>query len=105
GHGQFGDCKVRFEPLPAGSDFEFVNDIFGGSIPRQCVPAIEKGIQDSLMRGFLAGYPMVDFRASVFDGSFHPVDSSEMSFKMAGSLALKDGMARAPPTPLEAIMH
>jgi elongation factor G len=105
GHGQFGDCKVKFEPLPAGSDFEFVNDIFGGSIPRQFVPAIEKGIQDSRMRGFLAGYPMVDFRASVFDGSFHPVDSSEMSFKMAGSLAFKDGMARARPTLLEPIMN
>jgi elongation factor G len=105
GHGQFGDCKVKFEPLPSGSDFEFVNDTFGGSIPRQFVPAIEKGIQDSRMRGFLAGYPMVDFRASVFDGSYHPVDSSEMSFKMAGSLAFKDGMARARPTLLEPIMN
>jgi elongation factor G len=105
GHGQFGDCKVKFEPLPSGSDFEFVNDTFGGSIPRQFVPAIEKGIQDSRMRGFLAGYPMVDFRASVYDGSFHPVDSSEMSFKMAGSLAFKDGMSRARPTLLEPIMN
>ena len=105
GHGQFGDCKVKFEPLPRGSDFEFVNDIFGGSIPRQFVPAIEKGIQDARMRGFLAGYPMVDFRASVFDGSFHPVDSSEMSFKMAGSLAFKDGMSRAHPTLLEPVMN
>jgi elongation factor G len=104
GHGQFGDCKVKFEPLPRGSDFEFVNDIFGGSIPRQFVPAIEKGIQDARLRGFLAGYPMVDFRASVFDGSFHPVDSSEMSFKLAGSLAFKDGMSRARPTLLEPIM-
>jgi elongation factor G len=104
GHGQFGDCKVKFEPLPRGSDFEFVNDIFGGSIPRQFVPAIEKGIQDARLRGFLAGYPMVDFRASVFDGSFHPVDSSEMSFKMAGSLAFKDGMSRARPTLLEPVM-
>jgi elongation factor G len=105
GHGQFGDCKVKFEPLPSGSDFEFVNDTFGGSIPRQFVPAIEKGIQDSRMRGFLAGYPMVDFRASVYDGSFHPVDSSEMSFKMAGSLAFKDGMSRARPTLLEPVMN
>ena len=72
GHGQFGDCKVRFEPLPRGSDFEFVDDIFGGSIPRQFVPAVEKGIQDARMRGFLAGYPMVDFRATVFDGSYPP---------------------------------
>jgi elongation factor G len=104
GHGQFGDCKVRFEPLPRGSDFEFVDDIFGGSIPRQFVPAVEKGIQDARMRGFLAGYPMVDFRATVFDGSYHAVDSNELSFKMAGSLAFKDGMSRARPTLLEPIM-
>src|SRR4029079_3374666 len=75
GHGQFGDCKVKFEPLPRGSEFEFVNDIFGGSIPRQFIPAVEKGIQDARLRGFLAGYPMVDFRATVYDGSFHAVDS------------------------------
>jgi len=105
GHGQFGDCKVKFEPLPRGSDFEFANDIFGGSIPRQYVPAIEKGIQDSRMRGFLAGYPMVDFRATVFDGSFHAVDSNELSFKMAASLAFKDGMSRARPTLLEPVMN
>ncbi len=104
GHGQFGDCKVKFEPLPRGSDFEFVDDIFGGSIPRQFVPAVEKGIQDARMRGFLAGYPMVDFRATVYDGSFHAVDSNELSFKLAGSLAFKDGMSRARPTLLEPIM-
>ena len=104
GHGQFGDCKVKFEPLPRGSDFEFVDDIFGGSIPRQFVPAIEKGLQDARTRGFLAGFPMVDFRATVFDGSYHAVDSSEMSFKMAASLAFKDGMSRARPTILEPIM-
>ena len=104
GHGQFGDCKVKFEPLPRGSDFEFVDDIFGGSIPRQYIPAVEKGIQDARLRGFLAGYPMVDFRATVFDGSFHAVDSNELSFKMAGSLAFKDGMTRARPTLLEPIM-
>ena len=105
GHGQFGDCKIKVEPLPRGADFEFVDDIFGGSIPRQFVPAVEKGIQDSRMRGFLAGYPMVDFRATVFDGSFHPVDSNELSFKMAGSLAFKDAMSRARPTLLEPIMQ
>jgi elongation factor G len=104
GHGQFGDCKVRFEPLPRGSDFEFVDDIFGGANPRQFIPAVEKGIQDARMRGFLAGYPMVDFRATVFDGSFHQVDSNELSFKMAGSLAFKDGMSRARPTLLEPVM-
>jgi elongation factor G len=105
GHGQFGDCKVKFEPLPRGSDFEFVDDIFGGSIPRQFVPAIEKGLQEARVRGFLAGYPMVDFRATVFDGSYHAVDSSEMSFKMAASLAFKDGMSRARPTILEPVME
>ena len=104
GHGQFGDCKVKFEPLPRGSDFEFVDDIFGGAIPRQFVPAIEKGLQDARTRGYLAGYPMVDFRATVFDGSYHAVDSSEMSFKMAASLAFKDGMSRARPTLLEPVM-
>ena len=105
GHGQFGDCKIKVEPLPRGADFEFVDDIFGGSIPRQYVPAVEKGIQDSRIRGYLAGYPMVDFRATVIDGSFHPVDSNELSFKMAGSLAFKDAMTRARPTILEPIMH
>jgi elongation factor G len=105
GHGQFGDCKVKFEPLPRGADFEFVDDIFGGSIPRQYIPAVEKGLQDARMRGFLAGYPMVDFRATVFDGSYHAVDSNELSFKMAASLAFKDGMSRARPTLLEPVMN
>jgi elongation factor G len=104
GHGQFGDCKVKFEPLPRASDFEFVDDIFGGSIPRQYIPAVEKGLQDARLRGFLAGFPMVDFRATVFDGSFHPVDSNELSFKLAASLAFKDGMSRARPTLLEPVM-
>jgi elongation factor G len=105
GHGQFGDCKIRVEPLPRGSDFQFEDDIFGGSIPRQFVPAVEKGIQDARLRGFLAGYPMVDFKATVFDGSYHAVDSNELSFKLAGSLAFKDAMSRARPTLLEPIMQ
>ena len=105
GHGQFGDCKIRMEPLPRGGDFEFLNDIFGGSIPRQFVPAIEKGIQESRLRGFLAGYPIVDLRVTVFDGQFHAVDSNELSFKMAGSLAFKDAMTRARPTLLEPVMN
>ena len=105
GHGQFGDCKIKVEPLPRGSDFEFVDDIFGGSIPRQYVPAVEKGIQDARVRGYLAGYPMVDFRVTVFDGSYHDVDSNELSFKLAGSLAFKDAMTRARPTILEPVMH
>jgi elongation factor G len=105
GHGQFGDCKIKLEPLPRGADFEFVDDIFGGAIPRNFIPAVEKGIQDTRVRGYLAGYPVVDFRATVFDGSFHPVDSNELSFKLAGSLAFKDGMTRARPTILEPIMN
>ena len=105
GHGQFGDCKIKVEPLPRGTDFEFVDDIFGGSIPRQFIPAVEKGIQDARVRGYLAGYPMVDFRVTVFDGSYHDVDSNELSFKLAGSLAFKDAMSRARPTILEPIMH
>jgi elongation factor G len=105
GHGQFGDCKIRVEPLARGSDFQFVDDIFGGSIPRQFVPAVEKGIQDARTRGYLAGYPMVDFRVTVFDGSYHDVDSNELSFKLAGSLAFKDAMTRARPTILEPIMN
>ncbi|MEO7275424.1 MAG: elongation factor G, partial [Vicinamibacterales bacterium] len=104
GHGQFGDCKIKFEPLARGSEFEFVDDIFGGSIPRQFIPAIEKGMQEARLRGFLAGYPMVDFRATVVDGSYHQVDSNELSFKMAASLAFKDGMSRARPTLLEPVM-
>jgi elongation factor G len=105
GHGQFGDCKIRVEPLARGADFEFVDDIFGGSIPRQFIPAVEKGIQDARTRGYLAGYPMVDFRVTVFDGSYHDVDSNELSFKLAGSLAFKDAMTRARPTILEPIMN
>jgi elongation factor G len=105
GHGQFGDCKIKVEPLARGADFEFVDDIFGGAIPRQFVPAVEKGIQDARARGYLAGYPMVDFRVTVFDGSYHDVDSNELSFKLAGSLAFKDAMTRARPTILEPIMN
>ncbi len=105
GHGQFGDCWVRFEPLPRGSDFQFVNEVFGGAIPRQYVPAVEKGIQDARLKGFLAGYPMVDFKAAVYDGKDHPVDSSELAFKIAGSLAFKEGMEQCRPTLLEPIMN
>jgi elongation factor G len=105
GHGQFGDCKIKMEPLPRGSDFEFVDEIFGGAIPRGFIPAVEKGIQESRLRGYLAGYPVVDFRVTLFDGSYHDVDSNELSFKTAGWLAFKDGMSRAKPTLLEPIMN
>jgi elongation factor G len=105
GHGQFGDCKIRMEPLPRGGDFEFVDEIFGGSIPRQFIPAVEKGIQESRLRGYLAGYPVVDFRVVLYDGQYHDVDSNELSFKTAGWLAFKDGMSKARPTLLEPIMN
>ncbi len=105
GHGQFGDCKIRLEPLPRGSEFEFVDEIFGGSIPRGFIPAVEKGIQESRLRGYLAGFPVVDFRVVLYDGSYHDVDSNELSFKTAGWLAFKDGMSRAKPTLLEPIMN
>ena len=104
GHGQFGDCKIRMKPLPRGSDFKFVDDIFGGSIPKNFIPAVEKGIQDARTRGFVAGYPMVDFQVELFDGQYHDVDSSELSFKIAGSLAFKDAVAKCRPTILEPIM-
>jgi elongation factor G len=105
GHGQFGDCKIRIEPLPRGSGFEFVDDIFGGAIPRQFVPAVEKGIQETAARGYLAGYPVVDFRATVYDGSYHDVDSNELSFKMAGRLAFRACMEQARPALLEPVMR
>jgi elongation factor G len=104
GHGQFGDCKIRMKPLPRGEDFQFVDDIFGGSIPKNFIPAVEKGIQDARSRGFLAGYPMVDFQVELYDGQYHDVDSSELSFKIAGSLAFKDAVARCKPTLLEPVM-
>ena len=105
GHGQFGDCKIRVEPLPRGEDFAFVDEIFGGSIPRQFIPAVEKGIQEARVKGYLAGYPMVDFKVTLHDGQFHSVDSNEMSFKMAGRLAFRDAMERARPTLLEPVMN
>ena len=105
GHGQFGDCWIRMEPLPRGGTFEFVDEIFGGSIPRNFIPAVEKGIIESAARGFLAGYPVVDFRVIVYDGSFHPVDSSEIAFKIAGNIAFKKAMEQAHPVLLEPIMN
>ena len=104
GHGQFGDCKIKVKPLARGEDFKFVDEIFGGSIPRTFIPAVEKGIQEARTKGFLAGYPMVDFQVTLYDGQFHAVDSNEMSFKMAGRLAFRDAMSRAKPTLLEPVM-
>jgi elongation factor G len=104
GHGQYGDCKIKMEPLPRGGEFEFVNDIFGGSIPKNYIPAIEKGIKDAAARGYLAGFPMVDFRVILYDGSYHDVDSNDMSFQMAGRIAFRKAMEQAKPTLLEPVM-
>ena len=105
GHGQYGDCKIKMEPLVRGSGFEFVNDIFGGAIPRNFIPAVEKGIVDAASKGYLAGYPVVDFRVILYDGSYHDVDSSEIAFKLAGSKAFKKAMEQAKPCLLEPIMN
>ncbi len=105
GHGQYGDCKIRMEPLPRGAGFEFVNEIFGGAIPRGFIPAIEKGIQEAAARGWLAGFPVVDFRVVLLDGSYHDVDSNELSFKMAGRLAFRKCMEQCKPVLLEPIMR
>ena len=105
GHGQYGDCKIKMEPLPRGGNFEFVNDIFGGAIPKNYIPAVEKGIIEAAQRGYLAGFPVVDFRVILYDGSYHDVDSNELSFKLAGRIAFKKGMEQAKPTLLEPIMQ
>ncbi len=104
GHGQYGDCWIKLEPLPRGGGYEFVNQIVGGVIPRQYIPAVEKGIIEAMEEGALAGYPVVDMKVTLYDGSYHTVDSSEMAFKIAGSLAFKKGVLQANPGLLEPIM-
>ncbi|HEV3457152.1 MAG TPA: elongation factor G [Thermoanaerobaculia bacterium] len=104
GRGQFADCKIAIEPLPRGEEFSFVDQIFGGAIPQNFRPAVEKGIQEARRRGFLAGYPVVDFKVRLLDGQYHDVDSSELAFKIAGSLAFKEAMAKASPVLLEPVM-
>ncbi|MFH1831004.1 MAG: elongation factor G [Pseudomonadota bacterium] len=105
GHGQYGDCWLRLEPLEAGAGFEFVNAIVGGSIPGKYIPAVEKGVRDAMQKGTLAGYPVVDIKVTVFDGSYHDVDSSDMSFQIAGILAFKNAMAEAGAQMLEPIVN
>ena len=104
GRGQYGHVKIQLEPLPGGG-FEFANKIIGGTIPKEYVPAVEKGIREAMEGGVLAGYPVVDARVTLYDGSYHEVDSSEMAFKIAGSMAFKDGARRAKPSLLEPIMR
>ena len=105
GRGQFGVARVKMEPLARGAGFEFVDDVFGGAIPRNFIPSVEKGIVAAAERGYLAGYPMVDFRAILYDGQYHDVDSSDIAFKIAGSLAFKKCMEQAKPALLEPILN
>ena len=104
GHGQYGDCWIRFEPFADG-DFEFAEEVVGGAVPKNYIPAVEKGLRECITKGVLAGYPMVNMRAVLYDGSYHDVDSSEMAFKIAASLAYKEGCAKAAPVLLEPIMQ
>ncbi|MBW8005146.1 MAG: elongation factor G [candidate division NC10 bacterium] len=104
GRGQYGDCWIKLEPLPRGKGYEFVKQIVGGVIPKQYIPAVEKGIVEAMERGVLAGYPFTDLKATLYDGTYHNVDSSEMAFKIAGSLALKKAVQQATPMLLEPLM-
>ena len=104
GRGQFGDCWIRMEPNARSAGYQFLDEIVGGSIPRNYIPAVDKGVQEAAARGFFAGYPMVDFKVAVYDGSYHNVDSSEMAFKIAGSLAFKKAVELCNPILLEPIM-
>lgn len=105
GHGQYGDCWLKVEPLPRGEGFEFVNAIVGGVIPRQYIPSVEKGVREAMSKGVLAGYPVADVKVTLYDGSYHPVDSSDIAFQIAGSLALKKVAQAAKPALLEPVMN
>jgi len=105
GHGQYGICYIRIEPLPRGGNYEFVNEIFGGAIPKEFIPAVEGGIKKAMASGVLAGYPVVDVKVTLYDGKYHEVDSSNMAFEIAGSLAFKEAEANANPYLLEPIMN
>jgi len=104
GHGQFGVVEIRIEPLEKGSGFEFEDETKGGSVPRNFIPSIEAGIKEAMESGVLAGYPMVDLKAALLDGKYHEVDSSELAFKIAGSIAFKEACAKARPVLLEPVM-
>ena len=104
GHGQYGHVKIRVEPLPSGSGFEFENEVTGGRVPKEYINPTEMGIKEALEGGILAGYPMSDIKVTLYDGSYHDVDSSEMAFKIAGSMAIKEAARRAKPILLEPIM-
>jgi elongation factor G len=104
GRGQYGHVWLKLEPLPPGKGYEFVNGIVGGTVPREYIPAVDKGIQEAVQTGVIAGYPIVDVKVTIFDGSYHDVDSNEMAFKIAGSIGFKEGFRKAKPVLLEPIM-
>jgi elongation factor G len=104
GHGQYGHVLLELEPMNRGGGFQFINSLKGGVIPRQYIPPVEMGIKEAMETGVLAGYPVVDIKATIYDGSYHDVDSSEIAFKMAGSLALRNGVRKAKPVLLEPVM-
>src|SRR6476660_2345650 len=105
GRGQYGDCWIRMAPRPRGAGYEFVDDIVGGVIPNKYIPGVDRGVQETAERGVVAGYPMVDFQVECFDGSYHDVDSNEMSFKMAGILAFRNVAPKARPVLLEPLVE
>lgn len=105
GHGQFADIQIKMEPQPRGGGFEFADEIFGGAVPRNFIPAVEKGMLESLEKGVVAGYPVVDIKVTLFDGGYHPVDSSEMAFKIAAHMGFKEAMEKCRPTLLEPVMN
>jgi elongation factor G len=104
GRGQFGHVWLKIEPLEAGAGYEFVNEIVGGVVPKEYIPAVDKGVQEQMENGVIAGYPLVDVKVTLYDGSYHDVDSSEMAFKIAGSMCFKDGAKKAKPVLLEPMM-
>jgi len=104
GRGQYGHVYLRIEPLPAGTGYEFANEIVGGSVPKEYIPAVDRGVREQMENGVVAGYPVVDCKVTLYDGSYHDVDSSEMAFKIAGSMGFREGAAKAHPVLLEPIM-
>ncbi|MBQ8613740.1 MAG: elongation factor G, partial [Ruminiclostridium sp.] len=104
GKGQYGHVKIRVEPNESGKGYEFINSIVGGSIPKEYIPAVDAGIQGAMQSGVMAGFPVVDLKVTLYDGSYHEVDSSEMAFKIAGSMAIKEACKKANPVILEPIM-
>jgi elongation factor G len=105
GSGQYARVKIRFEPMPPGTGYEFENDVVGGTVPKEYIPGVEKGLKGSVDNGVLAGFPVIDFKATLYDGAYHDVDSSALAFEIASRAAFKEGMAKAGPKLLEPVMR